>query len=80
MARRAGFIPNKKVIGEILRSDPGIGAALDAIADPAAERDGVEVRSYVTDRQVRSIEVDGVAQVKDGAATKALGDQGLTLS
>ena len=80
MAKRQGFIPNRKVIRSILRDDPGVGAALDAIADPAAASAGGEVRAYKTDRQVRSIEVDADEQAVNGAATKALGAQGLTLS
>lgn len=80
MAKRAGFIPNRKVIRSILRDDPGVGAALDAIADPAAAQSGGTVRAYKTDRQVRSLEVDADEQAVNGAATKALGSQGLTLS
>lgn len=80
MAPRQGFIPNRRVIRSILRDDPGVGAALDAIADPAAASAGGEVRAYKTDRQVRSIEVDADEQAVNGVATKALGAQGLTLS
>lgn len=80
MAQRGGFKGNRRVIGEILKSDPGVGAALDAIADPVAARAGGRVRKYVTDRQVRSVEVDAADQAINGSATKALGEQGLTLS
>lgn len=80
MAPRQGFIPNRKVIRSILRDDPGVGAALDAIAEPAAANAGGDVRAYKTDRQVRSIEVDADEQAVNGVATKALGAQGLTLS
>mgnify|MGYP000872310544 FL=1 len=80
MAQRAGFRGNRKVIGRILREDPGVAAALEAIADPVAERSGGTKRKYVTDRQVVSIEVDAEAQAIDGVATRALGEQGLTLS
>lgn len=80
MAARQGFRGNRRVIAQILREDPGVGAALDAVAGPVAARSGGTVRSYVTDRQVRSVEVDAEAQAVDGVATRALGEQGLTLS
>lgn len=80
MAPKQGFKGNRAVIGRILREDPGVAAALDAVADPVAGRSGGTVRKYVTDRQVVSVEVDAEAQAVDGAATRALGEQGLTLS
>lgn len=80
MARKQGFIPNRKNIGRILREDPGVAAALNAIADPVASRSGGTKREYVTDRQVVAVEVDAEAQAVDGVTTRALGEQGLTLS
>lgn len=74
MARRAGFTANKRVIGKMLRTDPGVGAALDDIAGAAADRAGGTVRKYVTDRQVVAVEVGAEEQAIDGAATKAMAE------
>ncbi len=79
MARKRGFVANRAAIGRILKTDPGIAAALDAVATPLAEKAGGTVDAYTTDRAVRSVVVDGQAQAKDGAATKAAGGMGLTL-
>lgn len=80
MPRKQGFVPNRKNIGLILKEDPGIGAALDAVADPVADRSGGTVTTGKTDRQTRVIHVPAEDQAVDGAVTKALGEQGLTLS
>jgi len=37
------------------------------------------VDTFTTDRAVRAVMVDGAAQAKDGAATKAAGELGLDL-
>ena len=80
MARcKQGFVRNKAVVGRILKNDPGIQSALDAIANPMAAKAGGTVDSYTTDRAVRAVMVDGNAQAKDGAATKAAGELGLEL-
>lgn len=80
MARRKeGFVRNKAAVGRILKNDPGIQAALDAIANPLADKAGGTVKSYTTDRAVRTVMVDGAAQAKDGVATKAAGELGLGL-
>lgn len=78
--RRQGFVANRKAIGRILKNDPGIQAALEAIAGPIAAQAGGEVDSYTTDRAVRAVIVDGAAQAKDGVATKAAAQLGLGLS
>jgi len=80
MAPRQGFRGNRKVIGQILRSDPGVGAALDKIADEVAARSGGQVEKGMTDRQTRIVKVGAADQAVDGVATKALGSLGLTLS
>lgn len=80
MGRRKGFVANRAAIGRILKTDPGIQAALDSIAEPLAEKAGGTVDSYTTDRAVRAVMVDGQAQAKDGALTKAAGGLGLGLS
>lgn len=78
--RRQGFVANRKAIGDILKKDAGIQAALEAIAGPIAEKAGGAVDAYTTDRAVRTVMVDGAAQAKDGVATKAAGELGLGLS
>ncbi len=79
MARKQGFVRNARAVGRILKTDPGIQAALDAIAEPLAAKAGGTVDTYTTDRAVRAVMVDGQAQAKDGAATKAAGEMGLRL-
>jgi len=78
--RRQGFVPNRAAIGRILKTDAGIQAALDGIAAPLADNAGGTVDAYTTDRAVRAVMVDGQAQAKDGALTKAAGSLGLGLS
>lgn len=81
MARRKqGFVANRAGIGRIMKNDPGIQAALDAIADPLAEKAGGKVEAFTTDRAVRAVVVDAADQAKDGVATKAAGEMGLRLS
>lgn len=77
MAQRQGFRGNRRVIGRILREDPGLAAALDAVADPVAAKTGASVRKYVTDRQVVSLGVDAEDQAVNGSVTKAFGSLGL---
>lgn len=78
--RRQGFVANRAAIGRILKTDPGIAAALDAVAEPMAEQAGGTVDAYTTDRAVRAVMVGGESQAKDGALTKAAGGLGLGLS
>jgi hypothetical protein len=80
MAQRAGFRGNRRVISQILREDPGVAEALDAIAGPVASESGGEIRKYTTDRQVVSISVPAEDQAVDGTVTRALGRQGLNPS
>ncbi|AUV60794.1 neck protein [Mycobacterium phage Rem711] len=80
MAPKRGFVLNKRNIGRILKEDAGIGAALDAIAEPVAASAGGTVDKYVTDRQARAVVVSAEEQAINGAATKALGETGRTLT
>ena len=77
MAQKEGFRGNRRVIGRILREDPGLGAALEAVANPVAEQTGASIRKYVTDRQVVSLGVDAEDQAVDGTVTRAFGSLGL---
>lgn len=79
--RRQGFQPNRAGIGQILKTDPGIIAAVTTAAEELAARaPGATVDTYTTDRFVAAIVVDGESQAKDGTATKAAGELGLRLS
>lgn len=80
MARKRGFVANRAGIGRILKTDPGLIGAVNGAADAMAAQDGrLTVDTYVTDRFVAAIVVDGAAQAKDGAATKAAGAAGRRL-
>ena len=76
MARRKGFQTNRKVIGDILKNDPGVVAALRSIGDDAKNRAGgdAELREYTTDRHVVSLEVDAEEQAIDGVGTRAVNE------
>jgi hypothetical protein len=80
MARKQGFVANRAGIGNIAKTDPGIIAAVTELTDKLAERSGGQVETYVTDRFMAAVVVDGESQAKDGAATKAAGALGLRLS
>lgn len=74
MATKQGFKRDSAAVAQILKSDPGVGAALDEIAEQMAKRSGGTVKSYITDRQVRAVVVDAEDQAINGAATKAAGE------
>lgn len=73
---RPGFHPDRKALGRILKTDPGIGEFIAATAAEGAERAGGHVESYVTDRQVSAVVVGEQDQAVNGAATKAAGELG----
>lgn len=71
MAPRRGFRGNRRVIGQILKSDPGVQGAVDRAAGFIATRAGGTVRTYTTDRHVAAVEVNAEDQAIDGVATRA---------
>ena len=78
MARKQGFRRNAKTIGMILKTvDGGKRAAaqkiLDAMNDPEARLD-----VYTTDREVIGVVVPADKQARDGIATKAASQVGLS--
>ncbi|WP_195168509.1 hypothetical protein [Mycobacteroides abscessus] len=79
MAPQGKFRLNKKTVAYIAKYDKGLGAALDAVANAAAENAGATVDEYVTDRQVRGIYGKKEDQAKHGAVSKAFGRLGLRL-
>ena len=74
MAPRQGFRGNRRVIGQILKSDPGMKSAVNAAAGFVAKRSGGTVRTYTTDRHVAAVEVNAEDQAVDGVATKAVNE------
>lgn len=81
MARKRGFVANRAGIGVILKTDPGIVAAVTAAAEQMAAQDPtLALDTYTTDRFVAAVVVDGESQAKHGTATKAAGAAGLGLS
>lgn len=78
---KKGFRGNRRVIGAILQSDPGVAAALESVADEAAARSGGTAQARkTTDRQGFVVLVDPEAQAVDGVGTKAFGSMGMTQS
>ena len=79
MAPKAGFRRNGKTISQILKNDPGLQAAVKAAAEKvAAQIPGARIDEYTTDRYVAGVVVPAVDQARDGVATRAAGQAGLT--
>lgn len=77
---KQGFKRDYKVVSQILRSDPGLLAALKAAAEEIAKDAGGEVVEYETDRAVFGVQVEAHEQAINGSLTKAVGKRGKTLS
>lgn len=78
MAKK-GFVRNPKTIAKILKTDPGLNAAVREAAERVADNAGhAEIVEYETDRYVAGVKVDAARQAKDGVATRAAGAAGLT--
>lgn len=77
---KAGFNRDAKVIGDILKNDPGVQAAILAAAQSIAQETGGTLDVFTTDRYVVSVNVPGERQARDGVLTKAVGSRGGTLS
>lgn len=74
MVKRAGFKRNHKVIGQILKADPGAHAAVRAAAEKIlASMNDPEayLEEYETDRSVVGVVVPADSQAKHGTATRA---------
>lgn len=69
------FVLDKAVVGDIMKHDPGLIAAVDAAAKPIARDAGPTARlhTYTTDRHVAGITVPAIDQAKHGRLTKAVG-------
>jgi hypothetical protein len=71
-----GFHRDAGAIGAILKSDPGVIAAVDAgaaaiLAQIGATEDAHLSAGYITDRYVRSVKVAKDSQAKHGTGTRA---------
>ncbi|WP_061009424.1 hypothetical protein [Mycolicibacterium mucogenicum] len=76
MARRKqGFVRNHKAIGRIMRSQQVAEFVHDVVA-PVAEKHGLTVDDYITDRRVSALVGEAEDQAKDGKVTKAAGEAG----
>lgn len=77
---KQGFKRNAKTVGNILKNDPKLKAAVRAAAEKVAKNIGDEatIIEYETDRYVAGVQVGADRQAKDGVATRAAGAVGLT--
>lgn len=69
------FVLDTAVVGQIMKSDPGLCAAVDAAAEPIRRNAGVgaSIHYYTTDRHVAGITVPAIEQAKNGKLTRAAG-------
>ncbi len=77
---KQGFKRDAKVIGQILKTDPGLLAALKAEAETLAKDSGGTVDQDETDRAVFRVTVRAEDQAINGSLTKAVGKRGKTLT
>lgn len=78
---KAGYTRNSKAIARILHNvDGGKRAAAQRVIDNLPEDVKAEAFTtvYHTDREVVGVVVPAVAQARDGVATRAAGQAGLT--
>lgn len=78
----AAFTLDTAVIGQIMKTDPGLIAAVDAAAAQVLPDAGpnAQLHYYTTDRHVAGISVPAIDQAKHGHLTKALGINGVPLN
>lgn len=76
---KQGFKRDRKAIGDILKHDPGLIAALQAEAEALAKDAGGEVVQDETDRARFAVVVGAHEQAINGKLTKAVGRRGRTL-
>ena len=72
---KPGFHRDARAIGRIAKRAELRKILHDKVA-PVAEKAGGRVDDYTTDRAVSALIVDAADQARDGAATKAAGEQG----
>lgn len=76
------FTLDTAVIGQIMKTDPGLIAAVDAAAAQVLPDAGpnAEVHYYTTDRHVAGITVPAIDQAKHGRLTKAAAVNGVPIN
>lgn len=69
------FVLDTAVVGQIMKSDPGLTAAVDAAAATVHTNAGVgaSIHYYTTDRHVAGITVEAADQALHGKLTRAAG-------
>lgn len=69
------FVLDTGVVGQIMKSDPGLVAAVDAAAESILKNAGAgaKIHHYTTDRHVAGITVEKIEQAKNGKLTRAAG-------
>lgn len=69
------FVLDTAVVGQIMKSDPGLTAAVDAAAASVLGNAGAgaKIHYYTTDRHVAGISVPAINQARDGQLTRAAG-------
>lgn len=69
------FVLDHGVVGGIMKSDPGLCAAVDAAAGSVGRNAGAgaSIHYYTTDRHVAGIVVPAIDQAKHGKLTRAAG-------
>lgn len=76
------FVLDKAVVGQIMKHDPGLAAAVDAAAAKVLPDAGpnATLHYYTTDRHVAGITVPAIDQAAHGHITKAMGIHGAPIS
>lgn len=81
MAPKPGFKRNPKTVAKILKThDGGKRAAVQRMFDslPPEVQAEARIEVYTTDREVVALIVPADAQAREGVATRAAGQSGLT--
>lgn len=81
MTDQPKFVLDTAVVSQIMKTDPGLIAAVDAAAVQVLPDAGpnAKVHYYTTDRHVAGITVPAIDQAKHGHLTKALGINGVPI-
>lgn len=73
MAAKGKFVMDRRVVGQIAKTDGALAAAVvDAASEVAGEiGPGATIDTYTTDRKVAGVVVPAHRQARDGVATRA---------
>jgi hypothetical protein len=72
------FKLNRATVGQIMKTDPALAAAVDGVAADLRGDAGpnATVDTYTTDRHVAGIVVRAIDQARNGALSRAVGRRG----